>query len=195
LITSPEAPRTIEMPFRWADIEGTVGVEIAVNSNPEAYGCPEMARGFPRCEATVSTAGVGYDHIYGWIQMVKSPSPEDESQSGFCVDQHPTFASPLPFIYFGPSPRLIDGPHVDDRDRDFLAHTFLCGSGGELHDFSKEARAILGFSWGYSKRDQQIEWFGPEPLSAADWDGHLECLAREREWTFRAGFSQHPLDP
>jgi hypothetical protein len=178
------------MPYRWAGVAGTVGVEIAVNSEPEAYGCPEIARGFPRCEATIRTAGVGYNHIYGWIQMVK-----DSSQSGFQVDQHPTFASSLPFIFFGPSPRLFDGPHADYRDWSFLAHTFLCGSGGRLHDFRKEARAILGFSWGYSKRDRRIEWFGPEPLSAADWDGHLDCLANEQEWTFRPGFSQHPLDP
>lgn len=189
------------MPFRWAGIEGTVGVEIAVNTDPEAYGCPEVARGFPRCEATISTAGVGYDHIYGWIQMVKVNSPDDESQSGFRVDHHPKFATPLPFIYFGPSSGLLDGPHVGDQDQDLLAHTFLCGTGGKLHEFRKEARAILGFSWGYSKRDRRIEWFGPEPLSAEDWDGHLKCLTKKRKWifrpkwTFRPGFSQHPLDP
>jgi hypothetical protein len=129
---------------------------------------------------------------------------DESSKPGFCIDQHPAFACPIPFLCEGQLPEYFDAPHTDEPDWDFLAHTFLCGKGGELHEFRKEARAILGFSWGFSKRDQRIEWFGPEPLSAEDWNSHLEYLRRRYErwwrprrwrWSFRPDFSQHPLEP
>ncbi|MGN6215990.1 MAG: hypothetical protein ACTHN7_03405 [Solirubrobacterales bacterium] len=191
MITSPEAPRTIELPYSWADVEGTVAVRIAVNTDPVTLGCHEVAQGFPYFLATVESEGVGYDHVYGWIQMV-----DQSFEPGFRVDEHPAFASSLPFLAFGPLSGFFDGPHTDERDWDFLAHTFFCGKGGLLHEFRKEARAILGFGWGLSKRDQRVEWFGPQPLAAQDWDSHLERLTEERwDWAFKAGFSQHPLEP
>jgi hypothetical protein len=77
-----------------------------------------------------------------------------------------------------------------------VAHTFLCGIGGEVLEFRREARAILGFGWGLSKHGQRIEWFGPRPLSGQDWDSHLGRLTQEcPEWSFQPGFSQHPLEP
>ncbi|MGN6255050.1 MAG: hypothetical protein ACTHO8_08740 [Solirubrobacterales bacterium] len=190
MITSPTAPRTIELPYSWAGIEGAVAVQVAVNTDPAALGCHEVAQGFPCCQAIVRSEGVGYDHVYGWLQVV------DESfQPGFRIDEHPAFASSLPFLSIAPLAGFFDGPHTDERDWDFVAHTFLCGKGGLLHQFRKEARAILGFRWGFSKHDQRLDWFGPERLSAEDWDGHLERLAEERrEWSFKPGFSQHPLD-
>ncbi len=160
-----------------------------------------MARGFPACKAIVdSDEAEGYDHDYGWIQMVDL----SDEPSSFRVDQHPKFAAPHPFIWAGPLSRFEDAPFTDHRDWDFLAHTFLCGTGGELLEFRKEARAILGFSWGGSKRGQRIEWFGPHLLSAEDWDDHHEYLTRKyrwrwwrswrKPWTFAPGFLQHPLD-
>ena len=191
MITSPVDPQRIEIPYRWAGVDGTAHVEISVNTDPAALGCPEFARGFPFCTATLESGGRGYDHRLGWIQLV-----DHSVEPGFHIDQHPAFASPLPFLCEGQLPDYFDAPHTDDPDWDFLAHTFLCGKGGTLHEMCKEARAIFGFSWGFSKRGQRIEWFGPEPLSAQDWAAHLDRLAEEREeWSFRPGFSQHPLEP
>ena len=193
MISSPEFPQTLEIPYRWAGVEGMVRVVVKTNDEPEALGCREFALGFPCLRATVSVeTEVGYDHRFGWIQMVDA----SHESPGFHVDQHPAYVSSLPFLCEGYLPDCFDAPHSDDRDWDLLAHTFLCGKGGALFEFRKEARAILGFSWGCSKRGRRIEWFGPDLLSAEDWDGHLERMAEERpDWSFRPGFCQHPLDP
>lgn len=180
----------IEISYRWADVDSTARVDISVNTDPAALGCPELAQGFPCCTATLSD-GKGYDHRLGWVQLV-----DHSLNPGFRVDQHPAFPNLHPFLCEGYLPEYFDAPHTDGTDWNFVAHTFLCGKGGRLHEFRKEARAILGFSWGFSKRGEQIEWFGPEPLSAQDWDAHLERLTEERpDWSFRPGFSRHPLEP
>jgi hypothetical protein len=202
LISSPEFPQTLEIPYRWAGVDGRVQVAVKTNDDPEALGCPELARGFPYCKAVVeSDDAEGYDHIYGWIQMVDA----DDEPPGFHFDQHPAYENELPFSSSGFLSRFVDAPFADYRDFDFLAHTFLSGKGGKLLEFRKEVRAILGFSWGYAKRGQRIEWFGPDLLSVEDWDGHLEYLTRKyrwrwwrpwrKPWTFAPGFFQHPLDP
>ena len=55
---------------------------------------------------------------------------------------------------------------------------------------------MLGFSWGFSKRGSECEFFEPDVLVAADWDGHREYLARTfPAWTFPPGFFEHPLRP
>jgi hypothetical protein len=199
LTTTPEDPRTIEIPYRWAGVDGIAHVGMAVNTDPAALGCPEFAQGFPCCTVALESEGRGYDHRLGWMQFV-----DESSEPGFRIDQHPAFASPLPFLCEGQSPEYFDAPHTDNPDWDFLAHTFLCGKGGELHEFRKEARAILGFKWGFSKQGQRIEWFGPDPLSAQDWDSHREYLVQTYytqvegegdKWSFKPGFSQHPLEP
>jgi hypothetical protein len=198
LITTPEDPQTIEIPYRWAGVDGTAQVDISVNADPAGLGCPDFARGCPRCKVTLESEGEGYDHRLGWIQLV-----DHSVKPGFRIDKYPALVSLHPFLCEGYSPEYFDAPHTDVRDWDFCAHTFFCGRGGELHDFRKEARAILGFKWGFSKRDQQIEWFGPELLSAEDWNSHLEYLRKKYgrwwlwrwRWSFKPGFSQHPLEP
>lgn len=193
MISTPEAPQALEIPYRWAGVEGRVKVVVRTNDEPAALGCPELARGFPYCKAIVdSNKAEGYDHCYGWIQMVDV----SDEPPGFRVDQHPSYVNRLPFSWESFLANFIDAPFVDVWDLDFLAHTFLCAQGGRLLEFREEARAILGFSWGYAKRGQRIEWFGPDLLSAEDWDSHLKRMAEERpEWTYRPGLLQHPLDP
>jgi hypothetical protein len=167
---------------------------VATNETPGALGCPDFARGFPYCEAQVEGGPVGYQHLCGWLQVVEHSAGEPEGQ----IDQFPILVSPShPFVYFGYSPAYFDAPHTNELEKwDFRAHTFYCGLGGELTEFRKEARAILGFGWGFSKRGREIEWFRPERLSPQDWDGHIERLSQERpEWSFKRGFSQHPLEP
>lgn len=190
---SPQSPRVLELPYRWADRDGSVRVEIRENDDPAALGCPEFARGYPYCCATMEPLMVGYSHVVGWVQLVAS----NRHKPGFAIDPFlPIGPVPHPFAFCSWSTALFDAPHSDFENWDFLAHTFLCGLGGKLHDLRHEARAILGFSWGFSKQGQEFEFLGPDPLQAADWDGHREYLARSfPEWTFAPGFLEHPLRP
>jgi hypothetical protein len=189
----------MDIPFRWWDSDGTVRLKMAGNEDPPYLGCSEVAHGFPFCEAVVDFPARGYASAFGWVALVSGNHGRD-----FELDLRPQFHQGYPFGYFGDRPIFFDGPHTDEPNWDFLAHTFLCSLGGELLEFRKEARAILGFSWGFSKRDQRIEWFGPEPLSAEDWNRHLDYLRRRHgrwwwprrwRWSFKPGFSQHPLEP
>lgn len=194
-------PRTIELPYRWRDLEGSVRLEMRENDDPIALGCPELARGFPTCRATVEPLGKGYADLFGWLQLIDlknfSTSPlVQHSGGGFEFDAFlPLGPASHPFIYFGLAPTLFDAPHTKE-DWDFSSHSFLCGMGGDLHEVRREARAILGFSWGFVKRGAEIEFFGPEPLQAEDWDLHHDHLTRTfPDWTFAPGFFEHPLEP
>ena len=190
-MTAPHAAKKLEMPYRWNGVEGNVQVEVGVNDDPAARGCSELARGFPYCRATIEPPSVGYADSLGWVQLVR------HDEENFVLDFYEALGEiPHPFAFFGLAPTFEDAPHGDPEDWHFLAHTFLCGLGGELLEFRHEARAVLGFQWGFSKRGRRIEVFGPEALSAEDWNSHLEHMAEQRpEWSFRPGFSQHPLDP
>jgi hypothetical protein len=182
------------MPYRWGKVEGLVRAKVGVNDDPAAFGCGEIARGFPYLTASVDSAGVGYQHLGGWLQLVDY----SDREGGFEIDQYPPIEDiSHPFCFFGHSPAFFDCPHSDDaEDWNFLANTFFCGFGGELLEFRHEVRAILGFSWGFSKRGRQVEGFGPAPLSPREWDGHRAFLAQEYgKWEFAPGFVQDPLRP
>ena len=53
-----------------------------------------------------------------------------------------------------------------------------------------EIDALLGFSWGFEKREGEVALLGPSPLAPADWDRHHGYL-REAfpRWSFVPGFS------
>lgn len=176
------------MPYRWGAVEGRVQVEVAVNDDPAALGCSEIARGFPYCRADIEHAAIGYADVLGWVQLVHSSLHGEE----FLLDHfEPLGFVPHPFAFYGWAPTFFDAPHSDEGDWDFLAHSFLCGLGGELLEFRREVRALLGFSWGFSKQDQRIESFGPASLAAPDWDQHRAYLGErygEWDWKFAAGF-------
>jgi hypothetical protein len=183
---------TLALSFRWAGVEGEVQVEIRENDDPTAIGCQDFARGFPVCRATIAPPSTGYSDMLGWIQLVDDSWHGD----GFHLDSlEPLGAVPHPFAFYGVSPTLFDAPHADAEDFDFLAHSFLCGLGGELLEFRHETRAVLGFSWGCKKRGLQIELLRPETLPPEAWDGHRGYLdSRFPEWTFPSGYFQHPLE-
>lgn len=182
----------MEIPYRWNGSEGRTVVEIRENDDPEAYGCVEAARGFPICVATVEHPAIGYADMFGWVQLVeRSDEPE-----GFAIDPLELLTETThPFAFFGPMPILFDNPHRDDgKDWDFRANTFLCGLGGKLFEFRHEARAVLGFSWGFSRRGREIEFFDLARISAEDWNGHRDYLASAYSaWSFAEGFQQQPL--
>jgi hypothetical protein len=167
-------------------------VEIRENDDPQAYGCTEAARGFPICTATVEHPVIGYADMFGWVQLAE----RDDKPAGFLTDPLELLTDTThPFAFFGSSPTLFDNPHRDDEeDWDFLAHSFLCGLGGELLEFRREVRAVLGFSWGFRRGRGKIEFLDPALVSAEEWDGHRGYLASVYpKWSFAAGFQQHPL--
>ena len=185
----------LELPYRWNDADGLVRVEMGVNDDPSVFGGEEFARGFPYCRATIDPPAIGYREMIGWVQMVRI-SDRDE---GFQIDLfEPLGEIPHPFAFFGFSPTLFDSPHTDLSDWEFVAHSFLCGLGGKLLEQTvggrREVRAVLGFEWGFTKLGDQIDPFGPKPLSANSWNEHLPYLrGRFSACTFPAGFFDHPL--
>jgi hypothetical protein len=184
----------LEIPYRWHESEGRVEVEIRPNEDPEAYGCTEIARGFPVCTARVEHPAIGYADMLGWMQLVNRSDKAD----GFLIDPLELLTETThPFGYFGMAPTLFDNPHTDELENwDFFAHTFLCGLGGELLEFRREIRAVLGFSWGLRMRRAQIEFLGPTRISASEWDEHRDYLgAVYAKWSFAEGFKRHPLRP
>ncbi len=191
------AQNKLVLPYRWNEADGLVQVEIGLNDDPDRFGGEEFGRGFPYCRATIHPPATGYKQMIGWVQMAKM----SDRGEGFQIDQfEPLGDAPNPFTLFGYSPLFFDCPHTDLPNWDFAAHTFLCGLGGKLLEQTqgkrREALAILGFSWGFSKRGSQIDSLEPKPLSGDDWDRHLSYLRpkfSKRKWTFRSGFIDHPL--
>lgn len=179
------------MPYRWAGTEGVVRVAIRPNDDPAALGCAEFGRGFPYCRATVEPPARGYADALGWLQLVDHST----RPPGFQIDLFAPFGDVgHPFGFFGFAPTFFDAPHSDDENWDFLAHAFLCGLGGDLFDEQRDIRAVLGFSWGFSKRARQFEFFAPKPLAAEDWDSHRDYLAgRFPSWPSAPGFHRDPL--
>jgi hypothetical protein len=178
----------ITLGFERAGAGGVVAVEVGVNDDPAALGCPEFARGFPFCRATVAPPARGYADALGWVQLVDSTDLFGE----FRIDPfEPLGEVTHPFCFFGFSPTLFDAPHRDHReDMDFLAHSFLCGLGQEPLEDPSEVDALLGFSWGFGIRDGRIEPTAPAPLGPDDWDAHRPYL-REAfpRWSFVPGFA------
>ena len=173
--------------FERAGRHCAVDVEFGVNDDPEQLGCPDYARGFPYCRATVSPLARGYADFLGWVQLVES----DLHGEGFHLDYfEPLGLVPHPFAVYGFAPVFFDAPHTDLPDWDFLAHSFLCGLGEDPLDRGGEIDAILGFSWGFRRRDAEVTVIGLQRLGSEDWDRHRDFL-REKypKWTFRPGFS------
>jgi hypothetical protein len=177
----------MRLQFDRAGIEGTVEVEVGVNGDQAALGCPDYARGFPCCRATVSPPARGYADFLGWVQLVSSTDLYGE----FRIDPFEPLGEPThPLCFYGFAPVLFDAPHREHRDdTDFVAHSFLCGLAGGVLSGKREIEAILGFSWGFRIRQRRIEIDPPNHLEASDWDGHLAYLrASFPGWSFRPGF-------
>jgi hypothetical protein len=178
----------LRLEFERAGIPGSVEVEVGVNADPEALGCPPYARGFPFCRATVRPAARGYADALGWVQLVSSTDLSGE----FRIDPfEPLGEVSHPFCFFGFSPTLFDAPHRDQReDTDWIAHSFLCGLGERPLEPSSEVDALLGFSWGFQIRDSQIVVGAAGILGPEAWDSHLEYLRGAFPgWSFLPGFS------
>jgi hypothetical protein len=95
-----------------------------------------------------------------------------------------------PFCWFGIAPTLFDAPsrasgadRLDSAQLPLLYHS-RCGAGR-----GGEARALLGFSWGFAIGDGAISFEQPARLPPAEWDRHLALLRSEHPgWTFSSGY-------
>lgn len=180
----------MKIEFDRAGARCLVEVEIGVNERPAELGCPDYARGFPYCRATVSSPQRGYDDFLGWVQLADS----DLRGEGFYLDYFETFGRvPHPFGFYGFAPVMFDAPHTTEENWSFRLHSFLCGLGAGVLSGRHEIDAVLGFSWGLEKRGDEIRIDEVSLLSPGDWDGHLDYLREEYPaWSFLPGFSGRP---
>jgi hypothetical protein len=177
----------VRLHFTLRDLPGSVQVAVKPNRDPEALGCASHAVGFPVCTATVAYAGAGYAAMFAWIQLVRSSDGEHVEK--FQLDPfEPLGALPHPFCWFGLEPTLFDAPSRAARDHmDWTAHSFLCFIAGDAR--RPEARAVLGFSWGFSIRDGTIALQQPTLLPPAAWNDHIALLRRDHPaWEFSADY-------
>jgi hypothetical protein len=174
----------LKLDFERARVAGAVTVELSRNENPAHHGCPEFARGFPVCRATIAPPGRGYTDFLGWVQLVESTDLFGE----FRIDPfEPLDTEPThPFCFYGFAPTLFDAPHREHReDTGWVAQSFLCGLGAEPLRPPGEIDHILGFSWGFRIRGGEIEIEAAAPLPGSAWDRHLPYLRQAfPRWSF-----------
>jgi hypothetical protein len=88
----------------------------------------------------------------------------------------------------GFAPTLFDAPSRDSRAPIvWTAHSFLAFIAEE--GMQMEARAVLGFSWGFSIDNATFAYEAPAALAPSVWGGHRAFLAQEHpSWRFANGY-------
>lgn len=169
--------------FMLRNLPGAVDVSVEPNSDPRLLGCADHGEGFPVCTAVIDYAGRGYAAAMGWIQLVRSTdAPRDE----FELDPYePLGRLPHPYCWFGFVPTLFDAPSRPSRaPLQWTAHSFLSFIGSD-----REARAVLGFSWGFAIDEEVVSLTDAAELPPHAWDEHLPLLRAEHPgWTFAPGY-------
>lgn len=164
---------------------GSVTASVKADNDPSKYGLqlifPDQdtntLKGFPICEATVSTAGTqGYGSIYGWIQMVRSGEPSSISAAPWEMDPIPILAGlNIPFAWFGPEPKLFDAPMCTGvQELDWTCHSFLIYIEDGL--MSKDLKPVLGFEWGFELHNGEPNLKLLRELQLSAWNDHLDLL-------------------
>jgi hypothetical protein len=70
---------------------------------------------------------------------------------------------------------------------EWSAETFLCFV--PMQTNRREARAILGFKWGFTIREKVVSLTSPSRLAPGEWNKHRAFLQREHPgWAFADGF-------
>jgi hypothetical protein len=178
----------VRLEFGLRQARGWVDITVEPNTNPEALGCSPRARDFPVCLATVTYPGKGYKAALGWVQLVRSTDGASAGEEFEMDPFEPLGQASHPFCFFGFVPTLFDAPsRPARREMDWTAESFLCfiadSPGG------REARAILGFNWGFRIRQATVSLHSPTSLAAVEWNKHLALLHREHPaWDFAAGY-------
>lgn len=152
---------------------GQIEVTVLANDDPPSLGCDDENLMLPACTAFVRYPGGGYDCMLGWVQLVRST---DAETTGFEMD--PNFLFPevdAPYCYYGYLPTLFDCPgRSHKQDMDWVAHSFLAAS--PIEPDARVVTPLQGFSWGFSRRNRQVELLPLVPLVPADWDSHCGYL-------------------
>jgi hypothetical protein len=178
----------VRLDFVLRGLPGCVEVSLEPNTDPAAFGCSHAAEDLPVCTATVTYAAGGYNAALGWIQLVRSTDGADGGHQFELDPFEPLGRLPHPFCWFGFAPTLFDAPSRATREpMAWTAHSFLCfiASGAPV----REARAILGFEWGFVIRDETVLLEGPASIAPAQWDRHVSLLRSEHPaWDFAAGY-------
>lgn len=180
----------MQLEFVLRDLPGSVEIQVEPNVEPSVLGCPEAARGFPVCTATVTYSGRGYGAAFGWVQLVRSTDGTSEGRDFELDPFEPLGRLPHPFCFFGFAPTLFDAPSRPTRDSiQWTAHTFLCFlSEGTQH---LQACAVLGFQWGFALEESAVMLFPPAAVSPAAWNDHLGLLRTSHPtWEFARGYRQ-----
>lgn len=155
---------------------GDIAVDISIrpNHNPKAYGLDllfptiplDTFSGFPVCEGIVhcSPDNRGYASMYGWTQLWK----QDDEDWRFDWAPVQTGLN-WPFIWFGPEPRLFDGPtRVGVTNLDWTARSFVTYIDDSL--MTRCVQCVVGFEWGFWIRDGKIAIKPLKRLESTDWD-------------------------
>lgn len=168
----------LQLSFNARDASGEVTVVTSVNTDPLSLGTDPSARGFPACHATVDFELDGYNGLLGWIQLVGVTTTE-EAERIFEIDPLQVFDQvETPFAFYGLSPELFDAPSRSDRSQtlDWLAHTFLCVA--PSHPMTKEAMAVVGFTWGFVMKGGEVSIVEPRELDLDTWSRHIGTLSK-----------------
>jgi hypothetical protein len=172
-----ESSHELRVAFEARGRSGLVVARVAPNRVPHALGAAPGAEGFPVCEATVSSDLAGYDALFGWVQLVRV---HDGSDSGRQFEPDPLAILDhldLPFGFYGLHPTLFDAPSRSDRRQrlDWLAHSFLCISPGEV--MGRAVQPVAAFQWGFQLAGDEIVIIRPSVLALTTWEHHRPTLA------------------
>lgn len=185
---------TTTIPFRLRGIDGHVTVAYGVNEDPDRWGYPVLAldwyrpdlvRGFPVMQASVTYPAEGYAAKLGWLQVLRYRLPDAIGEEHETVFDVPPQLGDVetPYAAFGVLPTFFDAPSTDAKDGTWEADTFLvCTPDAVL---SRTLRYVCGFTWGYRLQAGMVSI---TPLTVADrsaWTRNLGDL-RERftTWAF-----------
>jgi hypothetical protein len=192
----PVSEPTLTISFRLNSLDGRVRVEYGVNEDPMRWGYgllglsfpPEVARGFPVVQASVSYPAEGYAAHMGWIQVVRYRVHETGEETTV-VDVPPQLReTDNPYMAYGVRPTMFDAPSITDREVTWGADSFLVHTPDAL--MTRVIHGICGFKWGFLVHGGEVQ---PDPLEIAvegDWQRNMADLrARYPTWTFGSSWS------
>ncbi|KAL1852047.1 hypothetical protein Daus18300_012329 [Diaporthe australafricana] len=159
----------------------TYGLDLIFPTTP-----PSTFKGFPVCEATVQTEKKGYASVYGWTQLWRSSKDPE-----WAYDWPPAQEKlDWPFVWFGPEPRLFDGPmRIGAIQLDWTARSFLTYAGGSV--MSRSVTSVFGFEWGFQVRAGTVSVKSLKKLGPADWNEHVGYLGGTfPTWAFETATEQ-----
>ncbi|MBI3647343.1 MAG: hypothetical protein HY240_01040 [Actinobacteria bacterium] len=180
------------IPFLMRGLIGEVTVEYGTNDDPVHWGygllatyAPELAKGFPVVQASVSSCPAhGYGAEMGWVQVVRY-TVFDTDESVIVFDVPPQLSdTDTPYMAFGVRPTMFDAPSfVDVQNVAWSADSFLVYTPDAV--LSRHLVATCGFRWGYDITDGMV---GARALGLAtqeDWGRNLGDLRpRFASWDF-----------